>query len=71
MSKNLSVTPGMHSYFAETVSSSPDLQPGHFLLCNGKVTLKTLKAFLCYMLGQESTSWIGEPADICITVVEK
>ena len=71
MSKHLFVIPGTESYFTGTVSSSPDLQPGHVLLCNGKVNLKMLKAFMCYMLGQESSFWIGETVDICITVVEK
>jgi len=75
ISKNLFVIPGTELCFAGTISSSPDIQPGHVLLCDGKdgtqkVTLK-IKAFLCYILGQEATSWIGAPADVCITVVEK
>jgi len=71
ISKNLFVIPGTESYFVGSISSHPDLEAGHILLCDGKVSLKMLKAFLCYILGQEGTSWIGAPADICITVVEK
>lgn len=73
ISKKLFVIPGMESYFTGNISSVHKLQSGHVLLCDGtdrtlRVTSEMVKVFLEYIMSQNSTSWIGAPVDMGVTV---